>query len=126
MVNKLVLIWSPTKIIKLGLIFSLFGGLFMFLTVLQDSVIGFITGTFIVFLGLYTVLPLSLNLALVGYEKIIGVASGIFSFAYYLVISFLTYLISVFHTGWVGILPIYIFIVVGIMTLVYWLRFNNQ
>lgn len=98
----------------------------MFLTVLQDSVIGFITGTFIVFLGLYTVLPLSLNLALVGYEKIIGVASGIFSFAYYLVISFLTYLISVFHTGWVGILPIYIFIVVGIMSLVYWLNFNKQ
>lgn len=126
MVNKLVLIWSPTKIIKLGLIFSLFGGLFMFLTVLQDSVIGFITGTFIVFLGLYTVLPLSLNLALVGYEKIIGVASGIFSFAYYLVISFLTYLISVFHTGWVGILPIYIFIVVGIMSLVYWFSFNKQ
>ncbi|MEE6710958.1 multidrug effflux MFS transporter [Pediococcus acidilactici] len=126
MVNRLVLIWSPTKIIKLGLIFSLLGGLFMFLTVLQDSVIGFITGTFIVFLGLYTVLSLPLNLALVGYEKIIGVASGIFSFAYYLVISFLTYLISVFHTGWVGILPIYIFIVVGIMTLVYWLRFNNQ
>ena len=46
-------------------------------------------------------------MALKGYESVIGTASGIFSFVYYLFVSFFTYLISYFHNGTIWVLPLY-------------------
>jgi len=68
---------------------------------------------------LNTTLPITLNLALKGYEDVIGSASGIFSFGYYLIVSFLTYLVSFIHNGTIWSLPIFILGVSVIMLLVY-------
>jgi len=72
-----------------------------------------------IFLGLNTTLPIALNLALKGYEDVIGSASGLFSFGYYLVVSLLTYLVSFIHNGTIWSLPIFIFVISLIMLLIY-------
>lgn len=78
-----------------------------------------IIGFFLIFLGLNTTLPITLNLALKGYEDVIGSASGIFSFGYYLIVSLLTYLVSFIHNGTIYALPIFILIVSLVMLSVY-------
>jgi Bcr/CflA subfamily drug resistance transporter len=72
---------------------------------------------FATFCGLYTALPLVLNRALIGFEDVIGTASGLLSFCYYLVISALTLLMSRMHDGTVNALPRYVLLVVVGMVL---------
>jgi len=61
-----------------------------------------------IFVGLNTTLPIALNLALKGYEDVIGSASGVFSFGYYLIVSLLTYIISIMHNGTIKSLPLFV------------------
>lgn len=125
-INRLVTRFSPTKITKLGLLIALIGSLLLVGAGFADNIILFIICIFVLFYGVYVTLPMALNLALVGYEEVIGVASGIFSFIYYLVISFFTYLMSVLHTGWIGVLPLYFLGITGLMTVSYFLRFRHE
>ena len=84
-----------------------------------DQVHLMIVGFFLIFLGLNTTLPITLNLALKGYEDIIGSASGIFSLGYYLIVSLLTYLVSFIHNGTIYALPSFILITSLIMLIIY-------
>ena len=74
-----------------------------------------------IFWGLNTTLPVALNLALVDYEAVIGTASGLFSFAYYWLISLLTYGMSWLHHGSILTLPSYIGILISLMLIAFYL-----
>lgn len=78
------------------------------LSATMHSSLLFLVGFFIVFTGLNTILPLVLNDALVGYENIIGTASGFFGFAYYVMISLMTNGMSLMHNGTAFALPFYV------------------
>lgn len=78
-----------------------------------------IIGIFGTFLGLNIALPNCLNRALIGYEAIMGRASGWFSLAYYLGVSGLTYLMSWLHNGLIDRLPSYLLVLSALMLVSY-------
>ena len=103
----------------LGLAFSLISALLLLISLQFDQAYLMIIGFFLIFLGLNTTLPITLNLALKGYEEIIGSASGIFSLGYYLIVSLLTYLVSFIHNGTIYALPSFILVTSLIMLIIY-------
>lgn len=119
LVNFLVKYIKSEMIAIIGLTFSCLSGLLLLISLQFNQAYLLIGGFFLIFLGLNTTLPITLNLALKGYEDVIGSASGIFSFGYYLIVSFLTYLVSFIHNGTIWSLPIFILTVSLIMLLVY-------
>lgn len=119
LVNFLVKYLPPELIAVLGLIFSSISGILLLLSLQFDQAYLLIIGFFLIFLGLNTTLPITLDLALKGYENVIGSASGIFSFGYYLIVSLLTYLVSFIHNGAIWALPIFVLVISVIMLLVY-------
>lgn len=119
LVNFLVKYLKSETIAIIGLTFSCLSGLLLLSSLQFNQSYFLIGGFFLIFLGLNTTLPITLNLALKGYEDVIGSASGIFSFGYYLIVSFLTYLVSFIHNGTIWSLPIFILAVSFIMLLVY-------
>ncbi|WP_125772569.1 multidrug effflux MFS transporter [Companilactobacillus furfuricola] len=119
LVNFLVKYFQSEMIAIGGLIFSSISGLVLLLLLPFDQAYLMVIGFFLIFLGLNTTLPIALNLALKGYEDVIGSASGIFSFGYYLIVSLLTYSVSWLHNGSIKTLPWFILIITLIMLLVY-------
>lgn len=103
----------------IGLVFSSISALFLVISLQFNNSFLIIIGFFLIFLGLNTTLPITLNLALKGYEDVIGSASGLFSFGYYLIVSGLTYLVSFIHNGTILSLPLFILITSLIMLLAY-------
>ena len=103
----------------IGLTFSSISALFLVISLQFNNSFLMIIGFFLIFLGLNTTLPIALNLALKGYEDVIGSASGLFSFGYYLIVSGLTYLVSFIHDGTILSLPLFIFSINLIMLLAY-------
>lgn len=118
-VNFLVKYIKSETIAILGLAFSSIASLLLLISLQFNQAYLMIIGFFLIFLGLNTTLPVTLNLALKGYEDVIGSASGIFSFGYYLIVSLLTYLVSFIHNGTIWALPIFILTVSLIMLIVY-------
>ncbi|GAK31156.1 transporter [Weissella oryzae SG25] len=114
--NHLVTHYTPYQLIKTSLLVSLIGAGLMLYGAQQHLVIMLIA-ILIVFIGLNILLPIVLSQALVGFENIIGTASGLFSFAYYILISILTYLITVIHNGSLFALPVYILVMLIGMSL---------
>ncbi|KRM72152.1 multidrug effflux MFS transporter [Lacticaseibacillus brantae] len=124
-VDFLVLHCSPVQVARLGLGVALVSSGFFLAMGVIDSLWGMIIGIFWVFLGLNVTLPIALNRALIGYEQVMGRASGLFSFGYYLLISGLTYLMSLLHTGAITQLPIFMVVVIAVMAGAYW-RLNQH
>lgn len=116
LVNRLVTYWSSMQIALGGLGVSCLASLGLVATAHFALVPGMLSCIFLVFLGLNVTLPTALNRALIGYESVMGSASGWFSLAYYLAISALTYLMSWLHNGRITMLPIYILGVTLVMT----------
>jgi len=119
LVNWLVNYWSPMQVALSGLGLSLVAAVGLVMTAVGNHVIGMLIGIFLAFLGLNITLPNALNRALIGYETVMGSASGWFSLGYYLLVSVLTYLMSLLHHGSVVTLPVYMLGVVTVMTVVY-------
>jgi len=119
LVNILLRYLRSETIALIGLAFSSLSGLLLIIGLPLNQPGILIIGFFLIFLGLNTTLPIALNLALKGYESVIGSASGIFSFGYYLIVSLLTYLVSLFHNGTIWSLPIFILIISFIMLIIY-------
>lgn len=107
LVNYLVNYIRSETIALVGLIFSVLASLLLMVSLQYDQAALLIIGFFMVFVGLNTTLPIALNLVLKGYEDVIGSASGIFSFGYYLVVSLLTYITSIIHDGTTKSLPLF-------------------
>ncbi|WP_125768499.1 multidrug effflux MFS transporter [Lapidilactobacillus wuchangensis] len=104
---------APSKVAGSGLLLALIGASMMALV--ANLVVPLLIAIFIVFCGLNITLPIALNQALVGFEDVIGTASGLLSFVYYLVISALTFLMSAMHDGTVAALPHYVVLLVVAM-----------
>ncbi|GKQ42422.1 Bcr/CflA family drug resistance efflux transporter [Companilactobacillus sp. RD055328] len=117
--NYLVTKKSPTIVVKIGLTAALVFTVIFLMSSWLDSFWLILFAIFGTFLGLNITLPNALNLALQGYEDVIGTASGIFSFGYYILVSGFTYLMSVLHNGTIIIMPIYMIIVVLLMIISY-------
>ena len=107
LINWLLGYWSAEKIAFAGLLLSIFAACYLLIMTQFETIIGLILFIFLFFLGINITLPNALSMALKGYESVIGTASGIFSFVYYLFVSFFTYLISYFHNGTIWVLPLY-------------------
>lgn len=107
LINWLLGYWSAEKIAFAGLLLSIFAACCLLIMTQFETIIGLILFIFLFFLGINITLPNALSMALKGYESVIGTASGIFSFVYYLFVSFFTYLISYFHNGTIWVLPLY-------------------
>jgi len=108
LVNWAVGHWSPVTVALFGLGVSCFAALGLVLAALANHPVGMMLGIFATFLGLNIALPTALNRALIGYEAVMGSASGWFSLGYYLGISALTYLMSRLHSGSILVLPLYL------------------
>lgn len=118
-VNFLVKYLKSEIIALNGLTFSSISGVLLLISLQLDQASLLILGFFLIFLGLNITLPVALNLALKGYEDVIGTASGLFSFGYYLIVSLLTLLVSLIHNGTIWTLPIFILIISLAMFFVY-------
>ncbi|WP_125567561.1 multidrug effflux MFS transporter [Companilactobacillus insicii] len=129
LVNYLVNFLKPELIAIGGLLFSVLASVLLIFSLQFDTSVLVVIGFFMVFVGLNTTLPIALNLALKGYESIIGSASGIFSFGYYLIVSILTYVTSVMHNGTIKSLPLFVLITCLIMLIGYmyvYVRNSNE
>jgi Bcr/CflA subfamily drug resistance transporter len=113
--NFLARMLRPERIIDLGLTLALSGAVGMWLGARLLPIL--LMAIFLVFAGINTALPIVLNRALIGFADVIGTASGLLSFVYYLLISALTYLMSVLHNGSVLVLPRYVLGVTAVMLL---------
>lgn len=118
-VNFLVKYLKSEIIATLGLSFATFASVLLVISLQLNQAYLMTIGFFLIFLGLNTALPVALNLALKGYEDVIGSASGIFSFGYYIIVSLLTYLVSFIHNGTIWSLPIFVLIICIVMLSVY-------
>jgi len=120
LVDRLVLHFTAVQVACFGLGLALISGGWLLAMSGMANLVGMLVGIFGVFFGLNITLPIALNRALVGYEQVMGRASGLFSFGYYLLISALTYLMSRVHNGSITRLPLFIVGVVGVMLVIYW------
>lgn len=125
--KSLVRRMKPEKIIVRGLIILLFGTLLAasvhFLPIaLQLPVM--IASIFIILFGTGTALPNCLSLALTDFKDVIGSASAVFSLGYYLLVSAITYGMSILHNGSVLIMPLY-FLALAIVMIVVGLRLRQ-
>ncbi|MDT6980850.1 multidrug effflux MFS transporter [Levilactobacillus zymae] len=111
--------WTPEQLVMGGLLLSCGAALGLWLAAICDTAWGMVGGFFLVFLGLNIALPNALNRALIGYEDVIGSASGWFSLGYYLLVSALTYGMSLLHSTSIQRLPVYCLVLVGGMLGVY-------
>ncbi|KRN01949.1 drug resistance transporter [Levilactobacillus senmaizukei DSM 21775 = NBRC 103853] len=107
-VNHLLTWWAPEQLTWCGLVLSVIGGGSWLLTANWQLVIPMLLAIFVTFLGLNITLPNALNRALVGYETVMGSASGWFSLAYYLLVSAITWGMSGLHNGQILSLPWYV------------------
>ncbi len=114
--------WRNRAIMNVGLLIAMISSFGFLLGTWNDNVLLILVAIFGTFLGLNIVLPLALSQALISYGDVIGTASGMFSFAYYWLISGLTYGISLLHNGSIHVLPIYIVSLVFSMLIVFNLR----
>lgn len=107
---------TPETLIDAGLGLALVGSVALFVGI-QQLVSAFIA-IFLAFTGINLALPMVLNRVLIGFENVMGTASGLLSLGYYLGISALTLLMSAMHNGTVWVLPQYMTLVVAVMLIV--------
>lgn len=108
LVNRLLTWWSPEQLTRWGLLFSVVAALTFVLTTYGEHPGLILVSIFLTFLGLNIALPNALNRALVGYEDVMGSASGWFSLGYYLLVSGMTFGMSCLHNGAITTLPWYV------------------
>ncbi|CAM3066561.1 multidrug effflux MFS transporter [Lactiplantibacillus plajomi] len=126
LVSWLASFWDPMRIMFDGLLLSSLSAGGLIVAAYFGLVGPMLVSLFMVFLGLNITLPNALNRALVGYEAVMGSASGWFSLGYYLLVSGLTYLMSWLHNGSIVTLPAYILGICLTMSAVYgWLYLKS-
>ena len=113
--NQLIGKINTNQLMSLGLGVSILGAITM--SIGMTNLWMLLGSILVIFIGLNILLPIVLSHALLGFEDVIGTASGLFSFGYYILISLLSFLMSLMHNGSIFVLPVYILIVVGGMVL---------
>ncbi|MFC6289063.1 multidrug effflux MFS transporter [Levilactobacillus angrenensis] len=117
MVNWLLHWVTPEQVALGGLLFSVVASGSLVIAAYVQSAGAMLVTIFLTFLGLNVTLPNALNRALVGYEDVMGSASGWFSLGYYLLVSGFTYGMSWLHNGAIETLPWYVSILCAGMLL---------
>lgn len=120
--KRLVINFKPEKVIHLGCYVMIVGAFLQLIVsilpfsnhVLFSSILGTI---FIMLLGAGIALPNCLSLALVSFQDVIGTAGAIFSLGYYLLVSLITFGMSLLHNGSLHTMPLYFVILTMIMLL---------
>ncbi|QIL46782.1 multidrug effflux MFS transporter [Vagococcus coleopterorum] len=111
--KKLLDHMNPEKIIRLGLSIALVGALLLLGVSAMSSVASplqmaaYIIAVFVMLIGTGIALPNCLSLALVDFKDVVGTAGAIFSLGYYLLVSLMTFLMSLLHTGSLLSMPLY-------------------
>ncbi|MEN2368699.1 multidrug effflux MFS transporter [Levilactobacillus brevis] len=125
-VGRLLNRWMPEQVTGGGLIVSMVmsAGLVGAAALHQATLM--IIGIFLTFFGFNITLPNALNRALVGYEQVMGSASGWFSLGYYLLVSAVTYGMSWWHNGAINRLPLYLLVLSLGMGLAFWWLIRRQ
>lgn len=122
MVTQLLNHYRPEQLVLAGLGLSVLASVGLIVVAGLNQAGWMLVFIFLAFLGLNITLPNALNRALVGYEAIMGSASGWFSLAYYLLVSVLTYLMSWLHHGSIVTLPSYLLAIsLAMLGAYYWL-----
>lgn len=117
LVNWLLNWWSPERVALVGLGVSVLASGGLVVAAYGQSARAMLVTIFLTFLGLNVTLPNALNRALIGYEDVMGSASGWFSLGYYLLVSGFTYGMSWLHNGTVQTLPWYMLVLCAGMLL---------
>jgi len=118
--KRLLTIIQPEKIIHIGCFIITIGSILLtlvsFFTTMPDNllILGILITMFVLLLGAGVALPNCLSLALVDFHDVIGTAGAIFSLGYYLLVSLITWGISILHNGSLTTMPLY-FLVISIM-----------
>ncbi|VDG25467.1 bicyclomycin resistance protein [Lactobacillus koreensis] [Lactiplantibacillus mudanjiangensis] len=121
-VTQLLNRYRPEQLVLAGLGLSVLASVGLIVVASLNQAGWMLVFIFLAFLGLNITLPNALNRALVGYEAIMGSASGWFSLAYYLLVSLLTYLMSWLHHGSIVTLPSYLLTIsLAMLGAYYWL-----
>lgn len=118
--KRLVSRIMPEKIIVLGIIIMLVGSVLTLVTAMMPAIIQLwltIGSLFIVLLGNGMALPNCLSLALNDFQDVVASAGAVFSLVYYLLVSLITYGMSVWHDGTLTAMPYY-FLCIGIIMLI--------
>jgi MFS transporter, DHA1 family, multidrug resistance protein len=111
-VRKLHNFYDGRKILAMGLVLLILGSIqfvsvVSFTTNREIILCGTLAAMFIIKGGIIMVNANALSLALVEYKKCVGTASSLFGFAYYLVISLITYGMGFLHNDTLFPMPIY-------------------
>lgn len=103
----------PEAIIRLGLGIGLIGACLLLLVIgtipstTNLMPIAYMGSVFVLLYGTGMMIPNCLSLALVDFQDVIGTAGAIFSLGYYLLVSLITFMMSVLHNGSLAVLPLY-------------------
>lgn len=119
LVTHLLTWWSPEQLISRGLLLSVMAAMMFVIATYGEQPVLILISIFLTFLGLNIALPNALNRALVGYEDVMGSASGWFSLGYYLLVSGMTFGMSCLHNGAITTLPWYVMGLSVVMLVVY-------
>jgi Bcr/CflA subfamily drug resistance transporter len=123
MSKRLLTLYAPEKIIHIGCLVMAAGSLLLTfvssLGTLPDMllIICILVALFVMLMGAGMALPNCLSLALVHFQDVVGTAGAIFSLGYYLLVSLVTWGMSVFHNGSLLTMPIYFLVISGGMWL---------
>lgn len=118
--NYLLSYLSPEKIIQWGLRLALLGASLLLMGTLLGndhtvfSLYVYVFSVFILLIGTGISLPNCLSLALVDFTDVIGTAGALFSMGYYLVVSLLTFMMSVLHNGKLVTMPLYFIVLLTV------------
>lgn len=110
--KRLITTRLPQQIIYIGCSVMLIGAFLLIIVCtlpLPTSMlaIGIMGTVFILLLGSGIALPNCLSLALVNFQDVIGTAGAIFSLGYYLLVSVITYGMSLLHNESLLTMPLY-------------------
>lgn len=126
--KKLLTKFEPTKIIRFGITFALFGSLFLLAISLIDmtlkiTTILFILGIFITLIGTGLALPNCLSLALAKFSDVAGTAGAFLSLVYYIIVSLFTFVMGIIHNGSIMMLPL---LFVGSFIMLFIVTFSKE
>ncbi|MCM3340583.1 multidrug effflux MFS transporter [Paenibacillus sp. MER TA 81-3] len=115
--KKLLTIYAPEKIIHIGLLVMSAGALVLTVASTFDTmpkimaIASILFTMFIMLMGAGIALPNCLSLSLVGFHDVVGTAGAIFSLGYYLLVSLMTWGMSVLHNGSLMTMPVYFLVI---------------
>jgi Bcr/CflA subfamily drug resistance transporter len=90
------------------------------------AVVALMAPVSVIFFGIGMMLPNCLSIALSEYQHVLGTAASWFGLMYYVLIAFFTEMIGFLHDGTVFPMPIYFFVLTGLMVVLTYHRYASH